>query len=142
MARRCNVIIVILTPGCQLQGDHRAVSLILPVIPRSHKMIDMPGTPTLAPLLLGHTKVSIPPACQHVSLSSSCLTELTYLPLQSSKRVFILGPSHHVYLDGCALSKCKEYATPLGPLPLDHSSMHLTAPFSSGSYQLWQRSTN
>ncbi|KAI0793463.1 MEMO1 family [Abortiporus biennis] len=35
------------------------------------------------------------------------------------KRVFILGPSHHVYLDGCALSKCKEYETPLGNLPLD-----------------------
>lgn len=35
------------------------------------------------------------------------------------KRVFILGPSHHVYLDGCALSSCKEYETPLGVLPLD-----------------------
>jgi len=35
------------------------------------------------------------------------------------KRVFILGPSHHVYLDGCALSKCQEYETPLGALPLD-----------------------
>ncbi|THH19853.1 hypothetical protein EW146_g1383 [Bondarzewia mesenterica] len=35
------------------------------------------------------------------------------------KRVFILGPSHHVYLDGCALSQCKTYATPIGDLPLD-----------------------
>ncbi|KAI0932254.1 hypothetical protein AcW1_000573 [Taiwanofungus camphoratus] len=35
------------------------------------------------------------------------------------KRVFILGPSHHVYLDGCALSKCREYETPLGSLPID-----------------------
>ncbi|OCH96453.1 UPF0103-domain-containing protein [Obba rivulosa] len=35
------------------------------------------------------------------------------------KRVFILGPSHHVYLDGCALSECKEYETPIGNLPLD-----------------------
>lgn len=35
------------------------------------------------------------------------------------KRVFVLGPSHHVYLDGCALSRCKEYATPIGNLPLD-----------------------
>ncbi|THH34067.1 hypothetical protein EUX98_g56 [Antrodiella citrinella] len=35
------------------------------------------------------------------------------------KRVFILGPSHHVWLDGCALSKCTEYQTPLGDLPLD-----------------------
>ncbi|KAE9411074.1 UPF0103-domain-containing protein [Gymnopus androsaceus JB14] len=35
------------------------------------------------------------------------------------KRVFILGPSHHLYLDSCALSGCKEYATPVGNLPLD-----------------------
>ncbi|EFP86569.1 uncharacterized protein PGTG_12951 [Puccinia graminis f. sp. tritici CRL 75-36-700-3] len=37
------------------------------------------------------------------------------------KRVFILGPSHHVYLDCCALSKCTQYATPLGDLPIDTS---------------------
>ncbi|CCM01951.1 uncharacterized protein FIBRA_04024 [Fibroporia radiculosa] len=35
------------------------------------------------------------------------------------KRVFILGPAHHVYLDGCALSTCERYETPLGTLPLD-----------------------
>ncbi|RKP35879.1 protein MEMO1 [Dimargaris cristalligena] len=35
------------------------------------------------------------------------------------KRVFILGPSHHVYLKHCALSNCKEYETPLGNLILD-----------------------
>ncbi|CAD6883883.1 unnamed protein product [Tilletia controversa] len=35
------------------------------------------------------------------------------------KRIFILGPSHHVYLDGCALSACDQYETPIGSLPLD-----------------------
>ncbi|KAI9453996.1 UPF0103-domain-containing protein [Russula earlei] len=40
------------------------------------------------------------------------------------KRVFILGPSHHVYINGCALSKCSEYATPLGSLPLDRSTIN------------------
>ncbi|KAI8806570.1 MEMO1 family [Cladochytrium replicatum] len=34
-------------------------------------------------------------------------------------RIFILGPSHHVYLDGCAVSKCTEYETPLGTLTID-----------------------
>lgn len=38
------------------------------------------------------------------------------------KRVFILGPSHHVYLDGCALSLCDEYETPVGVLPIDLDS--------------------
>jgi hypothetical protein len=35
------------------------------------------------------------------------------------KRVFILGPSHHYYVDGCALSRCAKYETPVGELPLD-----------------------
>lgn len=35
--------------------------------------------------------------------------------------VFILGPSHHVYLDGCMLTKCKFYATPIGDLPIDQT---------------------
>src|SRR5216683_6072268 len=51
----------------------------------------------------------------------------TNLPLQLSKRVFILGPSHHFYLPGCALSKCTEYATPLGGLPLDRPSTPLSS---------------
>ncbi|KAF8332335.1 MEMO1 family [Cantharellus anzutake] len=35
------------------------------------------------------------------------------------KRVFILGPSHHVYLAECALSQCQTYQTPIGDLPID-----------------------
>ncbi|CDU26322.1 uncharacterized protein SPSC_06516 [Sporisorium scitamineum] len=33
--------------------------------------------------------------------------------------VFVLGPSHHVYLDGCAVSACEQYETPLGNLAID-----------------------
>ena len=40
-----------------------------------------------------------------------------------SKRIFILGPSHHYYLQGCALSKCTEYKTPVGDLPIDVKSL-------------------
>jgi AmmeMemoRadiSam system protein B len=32
----------------------------------------------------------------------------------------LLGPSHHVYSRRCFLSTADEYATPLGPLPIDH----------------------
>ncbi|KAI8145905.1 MEMO1 family [Fennellomyces sp. T-0311] len=39
------------------------------------------------------------------------------------ERVFILGPSHHVYLDGCALSRCDTYETPLGNLALDKETI-------------------
>lgn len=39
--------------------------------------------------------------------------------LPHSKRIFLLGPSHHAYLPNLALSQHTTYATPLGPLPLD-----------------------
>jgi AmmeMemoRadiSam system protein B len=88
-------------------------------------MLDIP---TLALPLLGHTKVSTLPACQY---DLSNLAHLSDLFSHSRKRVFILGPSHHAYLDGCALSKCTEYATPIGALPLDRSSISLSFGISS-----------
>ena len=35
------------------------------------------------------------------------------------KKVFILGPSHHVYLPNCALPVVDKYETPLGNLILN-----------------------
>ncbi|CAD6576067.1 MAG: hypothetical protein CYPHOPRED_005862 [Cyphobasidiales sp. Tagirdzhanova-0007] len=54
----------------------------------------------------------------------------------SVNRVFILGPSHHAYLDGCALTACDSYATPLGDLPVDlqtNKELEATGKFSSMS---------
>lgn len=39
--------------------------------------------------------------------------------LYYSKRIFVLGPSHVVYLSGCALTTCAKYQTPLGDLVVD-----------------------
>ncbi len=38
------------------------------------------------------------------------------------RRVFVLGPSHHVRLGGCALSACAQLRTPLYPLPVDRAT--------------------
>lgn len=35
------------------------------------------------------------------------------------KRIFVLGPSHHVYIEGCALSKAKYLETPFGDFEID-----------------------
>ena len=35
------------------------------------------------------------------------------------KRVFVLGPSHHVSLRTCATTACTSYGTPFGELPVD-----------------------
>jgi AmmeMemoRadiSam system protein B len=42
---------------------------------------------------------------------------------QPRQRVFLLGPSHHAYLSGVALSRFDEYATPLGNLKLCHDTI-------------------
>ncbi|GAA5871359.1 hypothetical protein JCM16303_000730 [Sporobolomyces ruberrimus] len=54
------------------------------------------------------------------------------IEVEPIKRVFVLGPSHHVYLDGCALSRCQSYSTPIGDLALDRdtiSELHKTGKF-------------
>ncbi len=33
--------------------------------------------------------------------------------------MFLLGPSHHVYLSNCAVTQCEAYSTPLGDLKID-----------------------
>lgn len=68
----------------------------------------------------GRTRASILPECKVLPLVRC--TPLTVTTTHLRKRVFILGPSHHVRLDGCALSKCTQYETPIGSLPLDLES--------------------
>ncbi|KAJ2758751.1 hypothetical protein H4S06_002558 [Coemansia sp. BCRC 34490] len=39
------------------------------------------------------------------------------------RRVFLLGPSHHVYLEKCAVSACDEYETPMGNIRVDRDTI-------------------
>ncbi|KAJ2036376.1 hypothetical protein H4S03_003677 [Coemansia sp. S3946] len=58
----------------------------------------------------------------HAGLSYSGATAAyAYRSINTSgiKRVFILGPSHHVYMRRCAFSQCTEYETPLGNMQVD-----------------------
>jgi len=48
---------------------------------------------------------------------------MTLLHDQNSPlRVFLLGPSHHAYIEGCGLSKLGSYETPIGNIELDEES--------------------
>jgi len=38
------------------------------------------------------------------------------------RRIFLLGPSHHFYLPGCALTKHTYYATPMGNINIDRQT--------------------
>jgi len=50
------------------------------------------------------------------------------------KRVFILGPSHHVRLNGCAVSGCVKYATPIYDLNIDRATNEEL--LSTGSFEV------
>ncbi|KAL1926444.1 hypothetical protein VTP01DRAFT_5773 [Rhizomucor pusillus] len=56
------------------------------------------------------------------------------------KRVFILGPSHHVYLTRCALSRCDTYETPLGTLELDKDCINEL--YNTGKFEWMDKSTD
>lgn len=58
---------------------------------------------------------------------------------ETIKRIFILGPSHHVYIPGCALSSVRTYDTPLYPLTIDqdiYNELKETNHFTSMSQQV------
>lgn len=38
---------------------------------------------------------------------------------ETALRVFLLGPSHHAYIEGCGLSRLTSYETPIGDIELD-----------------------
>eukprot|EP01132_Coremiostelium_polycephalum_P003949 gene3949-4932_t len=44
---------------------------------------------------------------------------INLIPDKQYKRIFILGPSHHVYLQSCGLTKLDYFETPLGNLQVD-----------------------
>jgi len=43
-----------------------------------------------------------------------------------SRRVFVLGPAHHVHLTGCALSSTQTYRTPIYDLTIDNQGLTVT----------------
>lgn len=45
-----------------------------------------------------------------------------HIQATTARRVFVLGPSHHVYTPRCALTRCTAYETPLGELTIDQQA--------------------
>ena len=57
------------------------------------------------------------------SYSGPCAAHAyTHLRSAGVSRVFLLGPSHHYYLSGCALSTASVYRTPVGDLEVCSST--------------------
>lgn len=59
------------------------------------------------------------------------------LDVSKAERIFLLGPSHRIYLNNCALSDRKQYATPFGNFDIDTEvveELRNTGHFASWSY--------
>jgi len=71
------------------------------------------------------TQISTPARaviCPHAGYSYSGATaahSFRQIDPNTVRTIFILGPSHHVRLSGCAVSQCTTYQTPLGDLTID-----------------------
>ena len=66
-----------------------------------------------------HTNRLILPMCKKPQKFLYLLFSHQCLCCWNRKRVFILGPSHHVRLSGCALSSQSKYRTPFYDLTID-----------------------
>ncbi|KAH7256568.1 MEMO1 family [Fusarium tricinctum] len=72
-----------------------------------------------APVPIPGARVVIAPHAGY-SYSGPCAAwAYKTLDLSRAKRVFVLGPSHTYYLEGCAATTFGKYATPFGDLTID-----------------------
>ena len=71
------------------------------------------------PLPISNCRAIIGPHAGYAYSGPAAAYAYRAIDVKDVERVFILGPSHHVYLDGCAVSACEQYATPLGNLTID-----------------------
>uniref|UniRef100_A0A7E4URX3 Protein MEMO1 n=1 Tax=Panagrellus redivivus TaxID=6233 RepID=A0A7E4URX3_PANRE len=67
----------------------------------------------------GVARAIIAPHAGYTYCGSTAAYAFKQIVPDNVRRIFILGPSHVVYLNGCALTTCTTYATPLGDLPID-----------------------
>eukprot|EP01134_Creolimax_fragrantissima_P001546 CFRG1546T1 len=59
---------------------------------------------------------------------------------ETTKRVFILGPSHRAYLDGCALPEFTKYDTPLGAISHDIEALDVLR--GTGEFSVMNETTD
>uniref|UniRef100_A0A7S0L3M3 Protein MEMO1 n=1 Tax=Coccolithus braarudii TaxID=221442 RepID=A0A7S0L3M3_9EUKA len=77
------------------------------------------GWLTQADECAGAARAVIAPHAGYAFSGPTAAWAYKHIDATAIRRVFVLGPSHHVYMTRCALTKCKTYATPLGEIEID-----------------------
>ncbi|KAI9785439.1 MAG: hypothetical protein M1816_000409 [Peltula sp. TS41687] len=86
----------------------------------------------VGPLPVSGARIIIAPHAGYAYSGPTAAWAYRALDLSKAKRIFLLGPSHHVYMSGCALTRCAVYQTPLGNLNIDRDTvaeLHRTGKF-------------
>eukprot|EP00919_Chromeraceae_sp_WS-2016_P021716 GHVR01051424.1.p1 GENE.GHVR01051424.1~~GHVR01051424.1.p1 ORF type:complete len:183 (-),score=13.20 GHVR01051424.1:1161-1709(-) len=78
---------------------------------------------TSAETIVNNVKAVIVPHAGYSYCGEVAAWSFKHVDPTNIDRVFVLGPSHHKYMDTCALPdpSVKQYETPLGPLFLDEN---------------------
>ena len=77
------------------------------------------GTFNQEKALVGAFSVIVKTGCGIDGALHSSTTAAADADVFQVRTIFILGPSHHVRLSGCAVSQCSTYRTPLGDLAIN-----------------------
>ncbi|KND91193.1 Protein MEMO1 [Tolypocladium ophioglossoides CBS 100239] len=83
----------------------------------------VPETINDSPLPIPGARVIIAPHAGYDYSGECAAWAYSCLDLSEAKRVFILGPSHTYYLEGCAVTTFAKYATPYGDLTVDQDTI-------------------
>ncbi|RMZ01359.1 hypothetical protein D0862_06389 [Hortaea werneckii] len=95
---------------------------------------------TIADLPLDGARVIIAPHAGYAYSGPAAAWAYKSWDVSKAERVFLLGPSHHHYLSKAALSRCTQYGTPLGNLPVDRDT---TAElYKAGLFEWMSQSTD
>jgi len=75
--------------------------------------LDQAGSP------LGTARAIISPHAGYTYCGEVAAYAFKQITPDKVRRIFVLGPSHVVFLSGCALTSCTKYSTPIGELIID-----------------------
>jgi AmmeMemoRadiSam system protein B len=67
----------------------------------------------------GHVRAIISPHAGYAYCGETAASAFKQIVPEKVKRIFVLGPSHVVYMAGCGLTSCGKYRTPIGDLFVD-----------------------
>ena len=107
----------------------------IPLASALHNALTRAYTLTLHSPLHTHMSVCKPDASSLITYT----LEIACYYGSSSKRVFLLGPSHYVAMESCAVSRVQKCETPLGYINVDTEGISISISISIDDHRMIER---